>query len=157
MTLYEINEAIRNFELNIDEETGELLNADELDALELEKEVKIENIALWIKDLNAEADAIKAEEKNLKQRREATENKAEQLKKYLVYALNGDKFKTSKVSISYRKSESVEVYDEDAIPRDYLTEKVTYSVDKTMLKSLLKAGQELDGVRLVEKNNIQVK
>ena len=36
-TLYELVKEIENFDLQIDEETGELLNIDELDALQLER------------------------------------------------------------------------------------------------------------------------
>ena len=59
MTLFELNDALRNFNLEIDEETGEILNAAELDALEMQRDEKIENIALWIKNLKAEAEAVK--------------------------------------------------------------------------------------------------
>ena len=51
MTLYEIDDAILNC---IDEETGEIIDAEQLDKLYMEKEEKLENIALWIKDLKAE-------------------------------------------------------------------------------------------------------
>ena len=48
-TLYEINEKLLNFEFEIDEETGEILNAGELDNLELARDEKIENLCLYIK------------------------------------------------------------------------------------------------------------
>lgn len=47
-TIYEINEQIMQC---IDFETGEVIDADKLDALQLEKDKKIENIACWIKNL----------------------------------------------------------------------------------------------------------
>ena len=47
MNLFELNQALMDFELEIDEETGEILNADALDSLELERDTKIENIALY--------------------------------------------------------------------------------------------------------------
>ena len=47
MTLYEIDNAILEC---IDLETGEIIDTDKLDALQLERETKIENVALWIKD-----------------------------------------------------------------------------------------------------------
>jgi ssDNA-binding Zn-finger/Zn-ribbon topoisomerase 1 len=72
MNLYEIAAAITAL---VDPETGELLDFDAFDALNLERERKIENIGCWIKDLSAEAAAIKAEEDALKKRREALESK----------------------------------------------------------------------------------
>ena len=74
--LYELTAQIENFELEVDEETGEITNLDELDALQMERDEKIENIALWVKNLTADAAAIKAEAQNLTKRQKAAENKA---------------------------------------------------------------------------------
>ena len=49
MTLYEINEAIRNaIELGFDPETGEILDASALEQLQMDRDEKIENICLYI-------------------------------------------------------------------------------------------------------------
>ena len=93
MTIYEINEGILNC---IDPETGEIIDIDKLNELELERDAKIENVACWIKELKAEAEAIKAEKLALAERQRVAENKAESLKKWLAYALQGEKFKTAK-------------------------------------------------------------
>ena len=108
-TLYELTDALKNFELDIDEETGEILNSDELDALELERDTKIENIALWVKNLLSDAEAYKREKDNFYSKEKAAKNKAERLKGYLEYVLAGDKFKSDRVTISYRKSESLNI------------------------------------------------
>lgn len=152
-SLYEINEEILNC---VDMETGEIIDGDRLNELQMAFDDKVENIALWIKDLLAEAEAVKTEKNNLAKRQQVCENKAKSLKEYLSKFLAGEKFKTSKVSISYRKSESVEVEDITKLDNDYLK----YSdptVDKTKVKKALKDGIELEGVRLVENNNIQIK
>ena len=109
MKLYEIDNAILDC---IDMETGEIIDIDKLNELELERETKIENVACWIKDLKVEAEAIKTEKQALAERQRVAENKAESLKKWLAYALQGEKFKTPKCAISFRKTESVEVTDE---------------------------------------------
>ena len=101
MTLYEIDNEIMNC---IDEETGEIIDLDRLNALEMERDKKIGNVACWIKDLKAEAEAIKAEKQALDKRQKAAENKAESLKTWLQTVLEGEKFKDSRCSISYRKS-----------------------------------------------------
>lgn len=56
MTLYEINNAILEC---VDMETGEIIDSDKLSELQIALDEKIENVALWIKDLKAEAEAIK--------------------------------------------------------------------------------------------------
>ena len=87
MTLYEIDKAIEDaFYSAVDPDTGEIINDEALEALnELEeaRNVKIENIALFIKNLDAEASAIKAEEERLRSRRTTTENRVKWLKDYL--------------------------------------------------------------------------
>lgn len=164
MTLYEIDHAIAEaFEKAIDPETGEIMDAEaweQLEALQMDRESKVEGVALWVKDLNAEAAAIKAEEEALKKRRQSTENKADSLKRYLAWALAGDKFKTAKVAISYRRSETVELaegFDPAQLPLEYQRVKVSVDPDKTRLKEALKEGKEIPGVELVEKQNLQIK
>ena len=98
MTIYEIDSQILDC---IDEETGEVLDIERLEKLMQDKENKIEAVALWYKNTVAEADAIKAEIANLRARKEHDEKLAENLKIYLSNVLDGEKFKTPKVSISY--------------------------------------------------------
>lgn len=157
MNLYELNKAIADFDLEIDEETGEVLNADELDQITLARDEKIENIALWVKDLLAEADAIKAEEQALAKRRKQAENKADWLKRYVAQALEGEKFKTPRVAISYRTSEAVEILDEDLIPEEFLMIKTEYKPDKKAIKDELKVGGEVEGAVLVKRTSLQIK
>ena len=165
MTLYEIDHAISEaFEQAIDPETGELIDVEAwawLEALQLVREQKLENVALWVKDLNAEAAAIKAEEDALKRRRQSTEKKADSLKGYLASALGGsEKFKTARVAISWRRSETAELLDgvdPVSLPLEYQRVKVSVEADKTKLKEALKAGKTVEGVALVERQNIQIK
>ena len=152
--LYEINEAIMN---TIDLETGEITDFDKFEALQMERDEKIENIALWVKNLTSEAEALKAEEKAFAERRKRAENKAESLKRYLDSALNGQKFSTTKVAINYRKSTAVEV-DESKLPAKWLREiPATHVVDRAEIAKALKAGEAIEGAKLVENNNIQIK
>lgn len=154
MTLFELCDALRNFNLEIDEETGEILNAAELDALELQRDEKIENIALWIKNLKAEAEAVKKQKDVFYQREKALTNKAERLKEWLASNLNGEKWKSDRVVLSWRKSESVAVDDDFSDDRF-----ITYEpkISKTAIKEALKNGEEVTGARLVENNSLQIK
>ena len=80
MTLYEIDEQILGC---VDSETGEIIDEEKLAELNIAFDEKVENIALWIKNLLSEAEAIKQEKLKLGDRQKAAENKAESLKKYL--------------------------------------------------------------------------
>lgn len=155
MTLYEIEAEIMNC---IDEETGEIIDLDRLNDLEMERDRKISNVACWIKDLKAEAEAIKAEKQALDKRQKAAENKAESLKGWLQSILQGEKFKDSRCSISYRKSERVDFsdsFDLNSLPDSM--KKVTIEPRKTEIKDYLKTGATIEGVELVESSNIQIR
>lgn len=153
MNLYEIDSAIMDC---VDMETGEIIDMEALENLQMERDQKIENIGCWIKNLLADAKALKEEKDNLTARQKSAENKASSLKAYLSSYLNGEKFKTAKVAISYRKSDSVDIAEGAVIPEKYLK----YSdptPDKIGLKTALKAGEELPGISIVTSSNIQIK
>jgi len=152
MTLYEIEEAITNC---VDLETGEIIDEQALAGLQMARDEKVENIALWIKDLKAEAEALKAEKLALAHRQAVAENKAESLKNYLTAFLNGDKFKTAKVAISYRSSKSVNIYDEELIPKDFITYEPKYN--KADIKKAIDDGLDISGAEIIEKTSIQIK
>ena len=159
MTIYEIDNEIMNC---IDMETGEVIDTDKLNELHMEKDAKIENVACWIKELKAEAEAIKNEKQALADRQRVAENKAESLKNWLAYALNGEKFKTAKCSISYRNSESVEVTEEglEALMReheDLLTYKAPEPNKKAIKDAIKNDGLTVAGVQLVQKTSTIIK
>lgn len=161
MNIYEIDSALMAL---IDEETGEVADWDAFEALQMEREKKIENVACWYKNLAAEAAAIKAEEDNLKKRREALTNRAERLKEYLKNALCGEKFQTARCAISWRKTTSVHVSDPAAAiewaEMHGHKECVTYKapdVNKTELAKLLKGEIAVPGAELVAGSSMSVK
>ena len=56
MTLYEIDKQISEFPFDVDENSGEILNIEDFEALQMARDKKIENVALYIKELLAERD-----------------------------------------------------------------------------------------------------
>ncbi len=153
-SLYDINQDILAC---IDLETGEIIDTEKFDALQIERNDKLENIALWYKNLLSDAAAFKAERDAFAAKQKAAESKAESLKNYLDSSLKGGKFKTVKVDVSYRKSTSVEVIDESLIPTEYLRTVTTTTPDKAEIAKALKVGEAIDGVQLKESQNIQIK
>lgn len=152
MNLYQINEEIMSC---IDLETGEILDVDKLSELKIARDEKIENIGLWIKNLTAEAEALRAEKRAFDERLKTTERKIASLKGYLTGFLQGEKFETAKLKIGFRKSESLEVSEDGFIPQEYFRTKKEVNIEK--LKKDIKAGLEIKGVYLVEKQNINIK
>lgn len=152
--LYEIDQAILDC---IDTETGEVLDYERLTGLQMQRDKKVESVACWIKNLAADAAAYKAEKEAFAEREKAASKKSERLKEWLATALEGQKFSSSRCAVSFRKSETVEVDDVKHIPANLLRVKTTIDPDKTAIKTMLKAGLEIEGCRLVEKINTQVK
>ena len=153
MKLYEIDQAILNC---IDLETGEIIDTEQLDKLTMEREAKLENVACWIKELKAEAEALKAEKMAFAKRQQVAENKMESLKKYLAYALDGQAFKTVRASVTFRKSQAVEIADIYKLDENYLRYKEP-EADKTAIKEALKAGKTVAGATLVENTSVIIK
>lgn len=159
--LYEIDQAILEC---IDAETGEILDFERLSELQMERDAKIENAALWYKNLLSDAEQYKAEKELFAERERIAKNQAEGLKKWLDFALGGEEMKTTKVFITYRKSESVEIEDDEKFvkyaqseDRDDLLSYKDPTPNKTAIKKALKEGLKIDGVTLVKKQNINIK
>lgn len=152
-TLYEIDNEIINC---IDTETGEIIDVEKLQALQIERDTKIENIALWYKNLVSDAEQYKAEKNAFAEKERIAKNKAESLKKYLDSVLNGEAFKTTRATVAYRASEGVVIDDITKVDDSYL-KYADPTPDKTAIKKALKDGISLDGVHLESRNNISIK
>lgn len=156
MTLYEINDQIKNaIELGFDPETGEILDESALEQLQLDRNEKVENICLFIKDLKAEAAALDAEKKNLDARATVAKKKADSLSRYLQTMLDGEKFKTARCSVSYRKTSAVIVDDENELPE--LCVRIRKEPNKTAIKDYINAGVSVPGAHIEERQSMIIK
>lgn len=157
-SLYEINKSLAMYEMQFDED-GVWINEEELEQLQMAKDEKRENIALFIKNIEAEANAVKAERQVFDERYKKLVNKANKLREYLTADLDGEPFKTNKVAISFRKSESVNILNEDAVPERFLDISVVRKPIKADIKKYLKAaeakGEEVPWAQIETKRNIQ--
>ena len=160
MTLWEIDKRISDIletGMHIDEETGEVFLPEDLDLLNIERDEKIEGIALYIKNLKAEAEAIHTEIDRMKDRAESKKKKAERLAQYLSSVLCGQKFETAKTSLSFRKSSVVQINNELLVPEEFMKIKTEKKPDKTAIANWIKSGNFIPGCELVEKQNLQIK
>lgn len=153
MNLYEIDMAITAC---VDEETGEIIDFEQLNELLMDRNTKIEKVALWIKNLDALAASIKAERDAFDKRMKSVENKAKSLREWLKNALECSPFETAKVCVSFRKSEQTEV-DENVLDKKWFKEKISYTPDKTAIKNAIKSGQTIEGARIIINQNVQIK
>ncbi len=153
MKLYQINKSIYDC---IDKETGEVLDVELLSSLTLKREEKIENVALYYKSTKAESKAIDDEIKILQARKKSLDNKAKNLKQYLIENLQGEKFFTQRVLIGYRKCTAVEIEDINELDITYLKVKEP-EANKQAIKDILSNGGEVIGAKLVENISISIK
>ena len=138
-------------------ETGEIIDEEKLNALGMEREKKIEGVILWRKDILAECEAVKAEAQNLSKRGKSLENKAEQLKKWIQYALDGDKFKTERCSVSYRKSSGVVIDDLKQLPVEVWKDLSEDWISKNKIKEMIESGEECKGAHIEERQSMIIK
>ena len=105
MKLYEIAPALRFAldDIEVDPETGEILNADALHAVEAEAAEKIEATALYLRELDAEAKAAKDEAERILARVKSMQKRSDYLKSRLLEAVHATgKVKTARVTVSIR-------------------------------------------------------
>lgn len=164
MNLYEIDKAyldVIESGFSFDDETGELLfDESMMDQLQGEFNTKIDNICAYIKNQEALKSGISDEIKALNDRKKSVDRKVEYLKGLITDSMarrDVKKLETPRNKISFRKSVSVNVLDENQIDGSYFVEKVERKLDKKTLLADLKSGVEVDGAELLEKQNIQIK
>ncbi len=161
MKLYELAENYAAIaQMIADDETQTELLGDTLQALEDAIEVKAENIAKMIRNMDAETEALRYEEKRLADRRRALETKREGLKRYLEeqLAIAGlDKVKTPILTVALQNNPpSVHVLDESVIPPAFwITPAPT--LDKKLLAERLKTGEEIPGVTLQQGRSLRIR
>lgn len=160
--LYELDQKINELIANsIDPETGEVSDGfiEKLDALNMERNEKIDNIMRLYKNLISDAAGWEAEEKRLSELKKSAKNRAESLKNYLSRYMEAgvEKFTSEHGKIGWRKSEKVVVQDVDTLPEEFKKVKVEVKADLISLKNALKEDRKIDGVSLEEHQNIQIR
>jgi uncharacterized metal-binding protein YceD (DUF177 family) len=99
---------------------------------------------------------LKAEAKRLQEKAKAKENLIDRLKDNLLKSvtLHGN-IKTDLISVSSRKTKSVQITDEAAIPAEFM--RIKTEPNKTAIKDALEAGEEVQGALIVENFSLMIK
>lgn len=160
MKLYEISDAIRAAldHIDVDPETGEILNADNLHAVEAEASDKVEATALYLRELDAEAKAAKDEADRMIARVKSMQKLSGYLKSMLLDALHATgKVKTARVTVSIRTTQAVAVDEGANLPEAYTTVKTTVSPNKVAIKQALLDGVEVPGCSLEARESVSIR
>lgn len=146
-------------QMELDEKTL----ADTLESISGDIEEKAINVAKFIKNLEAGARAIEDQAEIMKSRSDAIKKKAEHMKDYLL--ANLQHAKVAKIEspffvIAIRKNpQSLKIDDEKKIPPRFLAvpKPPEPYIDKDAVKKALKAGHEVPGARLEQKNRLEIR
>lgn len=157
MTVYELTGAtLKLYDLLEGGEIDEQTFNDTLEAMGAEE--KIDSCCKVIKQLEANAAALKDEAERLKARATTELNGAKRVRQSLItllQAANKKSVKTLLFSVSQSARQSVSIADGAEIPKQFL--KVKTEVDKTALKKALIDGESIDGVSLETNNSITIR
>jgi hypothetical protein len=136
--------------------------ADTLQAMEGELSTKIANVGAFIKNLDAEADKIKAAEQSIAKRRKVYEGKVARMKDYLrenmerggikkVSAIDG----TFAITLIAPRA-SLVIDNQDAIPSRFISERMVEDIDKDGIKKALEAGETIECAHLEYKSGLRI-
>jgi hypothetical protein len=134
---------------------------DTLEALAGELEDKAVNVAKFLRNMEAMAEAIKVAEADMAKRRKALESRAQWMKDYLKG--NMEHTGISKIECPYFKLSiqnnpaAVHIFDEGAIPAQFKEQVITWKIDKTAIKKAILAGQSVAGASLVNGTRLVIK
>ena len=171
MKLYEINEEILRLtdQIDIDEETGELLgNTEEvmkkLDALQMQKKSILEYLAKIVLNLKADAAVVKDEEQRLRARRQRLEKRQDGIMEVLKRECQGEKTNLGVVSLTYMNTTKLDVFNAEEAVKWLKRRKLTScyripepEVAKTEVKKLFKEGKIVPGCVLVQDRSYYLK
>lgn len=138
--------------------TPELENALVISQTELQE--KAINYAYAIKGVEDDVTAINEEIKRLQAMKASKQTAIDRMKEAITTAMqiNGiEKVTSPTLNLSFRRSESVEVDQIETISEKYRITKTTVSPDKTAIKKAIKAGETIEGARIIENYNLQIK
>lgn len=134
-----------------------------LDSIGTDLKEKATNVAMYIRNLEANAASIKEAEKQMADRRKAMEAKADRIKEYLLE--NMQRTGITKIECPYFKiavrdnPESLVVDIAAQIPDEYFNQPPPPEpvLDKVRLKKDLQLGVIVDGCKLVRKQRVEIK
>lgn len=152
------SDAAKLMEMDLDEQTL----ADTLEGMAGELEVKAQSVAHVIRAIEADAEAAKEWAKRAQERAKAAEARAERLREYLSDTLQAcgiTKIEGPGIKVSFRKVTAVAIDDPALVPDEFKPVKPPPAPEpsKTLISEALKAGREVPGAQLIERQSIQIK
>ena len=150
MNLFELNEKYRELEQRDDLDSETL--KDTLDSIKDSREVKLDNIANWIENNQADIDFLDKKIKQLQADKKSLINRTKSLMEYMTTVIDDSGFKELKTENHILKPRnyraSVYISNEKEIPSEFIKFKTVESIDKKSIYELLKNGETVRGAEL---------
>lgn len=150
--------------LEVDEETGEIVGWDKLEALTESATTKIANTARYIRYVQAQIEAMKVAKANIDARLKTAQRfvywlSVKTVEDLLALPDGKRKIEEPDIKVSTRKSESVSLDDESLLDKKFVKVEVItkQSPDKRAIKEAIKSGEEVKGARLCTNYSLQIK
>lgn len=160
MKLYELTSNYNELQMMIEDGVDPSVLEDTLQAIEESIQDKAQNIALLIKNIEADVDAIKLEEKRLADRRKAAENNCKSLKDYLyqqMTLLEVKRIKGTIVTVGIQKNPaSLDIAPDAVIPPEYMIPQEP-KVDRKTLLAAVKDGMRWNGITLKQGESVRIR
>jgi hypothetical protein len=132
-----------------------------LEALGGELEDKAINVAKFLRNMEAMAEAIKNAEADMAKRRKALENRVQWLKEYLKSSMEHTgiiKIECPYFKLSIQNNPpAVNIFDEDAIPLEFKEQIISWKINKPAIKDSIKSGEAVPGVILTNGTRLVIK
>lgn len=155
-------------EMEYNEETGEFTNLETGEVFTMgyimsqdeNRKTKIADTALYIRQLESEAQTQKDFAKSVLDKAKAKEKRIEWLKVNILNSmlLFGDEtVEDKRVKLSTRKTVAVEVASMELLPKEYIRETVKVEPNKTEIKKAIQAGEIIAGAELKENVSLIIK
>lgn len=158
-TLYELT-ATRELLLSKVEELDEQAFYDTLDSIDEAIELKVENTAKMIREIEGKSLVIADEIKRLQAKKQTLDNRTKGMKEYIQQSMEAtgiQKVEGTLLNVTIQKNPvSVRVIDEETIPLSFFVEQKP-KLDKQALKDELKNGLELPGAELVQTESLRIR
>lgn len=133
---------------------------DTLDSIDEVFDDKVENIAKSIKEIEGQADMIKAEKDRLTKREQTMRNNAKSMKRYLqdqMEVVGKKKVQGELLTVAIqRNAPSVRIENEENIPEVFYIPQPS-KLDKTQLKQELNQGLAIPGVELIQTESVRIR
>ena len=157
-------ERMEYLEQGINSETGEMTdNSNQLaiwtEELTQDLKDKSTNVIAVVRNQELTIEALDNEIKRLRAMKDSLEKKLNKFECYIknVMVVNGiEKIETPIGTIKFTKSTTTEIYDESLIDKKFIEVVTTEKISKEKIKAALKAGEEVQGAKLVENKNLKI-